>query len=98
MTLRAAKCDATLRTMFAEWLKSILCASLGGDCRRKFRGVEACVAPGYIGVVDHIGDAPILEGAEQPCRDTIRDRCVENEIFLTQSQKVAPVHSLWRRS
>jgi hypothetical protein len=74
--------------MFAELLESVLSASLGSDCRREFRGIEACVAPGYIGVVDHVRDAPILEGAQQACGNTIRHRCVENEVLLTQSQKV----------
>ena len=83
--------------MLAELLKSVLSARVGGDCRRKLRGVEARVAPGNIGVVDHIRNTPVLESTEQACRDTIRHRCFKNEIFLTQSQKVTPVHSLWRR-
>ncbi len=85
-------------SMLTELLKSIFRAHIGGDCGRDFRGVEARVPPGYVGIVDHIRDAPILERTEQVRRDAIRYRCIKNEIFLTQGEKVAPVHPLGYRS
>ena len=48
----------------AELIKRVLGAGLGGDRSRELCGVEACIAPWDVVVVDHIRHAPILEGAQ----------------------------------
>src|SRR5262245_39055759 len=79
MALRATDGNASLRVMLSELLQSVFSPRLGRDGRCQFGWIKAGVAPGNVGVVDQIRNAPILEWTKQIRRDAIRHRSLKYE-------------------
>ena len=93
---RGAKAKGPVSTSGSELVQSILCPGLGGESVRQRFGVEAVAPPWDIFVVDIIGHAEVVKGAEQAFRDPLCEVAPEDQVVARKAKEITTIGSLGR--
>ena len=94
MTLGATKGEGSCSRAGLVLLEGVLCPFLGGDGGVEGFGIETVAPPRDVGVVDVVGNAEIMKGAQEPTLDAVDQIASVDEVFSAKSEEVPAVGSL----
>src|SRR5688572_14516867 len=97
MPCRDAEPERSRCGSFAELLKRVLGSSLSCHCGCQRLFVEACAAPGDVGVVDLIWHTEVPKRRKQFLANAVHQIASVHQILLAECEKVSAISPLRRR-
>ena len=94
VSLRYAEPESARAAQAVVLVQGILRSRLGGNRVGQLLLVEAGAAPGDVLVVDVVGNAVVVEGAQQSAADPLRHVAAVDEIVAAEREQITAVRAL----